>query len=237
MTTESSITVALPVPLPAAEALAKHGAAALQLVEDFVVNDDATYQLAGEELQAIQRREKQLNDTRMSITRPMDEAKARVMELFRSPVETLGKAAGILKGKMLGYGQEVARKAAEERQAAERAAQAERDRLAAEAAALAAQGRTGEAEVKTQVAAMIVAAPPTQAEAPKVAGVSERKTVEFEVVDLLALVKHVAEHPELVGLLAIDGVRVRAHVKSLGLACKTPGIRVFEKSSLAASRK
>lgn len=239
MSTEPNATTQLQViqQLPAAETLARHGASALELVEQFVVNDDATYQLAGEELQAIQHREKALNDQRLAITRPIDEAKAQVMGLFRGPVDTLGRAAQILKGKMLGYAREVEARAAAERQAAERAAQQERDRLAAEAAALAAQGRAGEAAVKEQVAAMIVAAPAAQAEAPKVAGVSTRKTVEFEVVDLHALVQHVAAHPELVGLLTIDSVKVRAHVKSMGMACTTPGLRVFEKSALAASRK
>jgi hypothetical protein len=237
MNTESTTQLRVVEQLPAAETLARHGASALELVEAFVVNDDATYQLAGEELQAIQRREKALNDQRMAITRPIDEAKSQVMNLFRGPVETLGKAAGILKAKMLGYSQQVAQRAAEERAQAERLAQQERDRLAAEAAALRAAGNAGEAEVKEQVATMIVAAPAAQPEAPKVAGVSERKTVDFEIVDLHALVKHVAQHPELVGLLTFDSVKLRAHVKSMGMACTTPGLRVFEKSSLAASRK
>lgn len=232
MTTEN-----LALALPAAETLARHGAAALSLVEAFVVDDDVTYGLAGEELQAIQRRERALSDQRVSITRPIDEAKSRVMDLFRGPVETLGKAAGILKSKMLGYSQEVARRAAEERAAAERAAAEERARLHAEALALAAAGKAGEAAVKEQVAAMVVAQAPAVAEAPKMAGISTRTTVEFEVVDLLALVQHVAAHPELIGLLDVDSVKVRAHVKSLGLQCRTPGLRVFEKASMAASRK
>jgi hypothetical protein len=237
MNTEATTPLTVAVQLPAAETLARHGASALELVEAFVVNDDATYQLAGEELQAIQRRERALNDQRLLITRPMDEAKTAVMNLFRGPVDTLGKAAGILKAKMLGYSQQVAQRAAEERAQAERLAQQERARLAAEAEALRAAGNTGEAEVKEQVATMIVAAPAVQSQAPKVAGVSERKAVDFEVVDMLALIKHVAERPELAGLLQVDSVKLRAHVKSMGMACTTPGLRVFEKSSLAASRK
>lgn len=225
------------VALPDAQAIAKHGTTALALVQAFEVVDDSTYELAGEELQAIQKRQTTLTEQRLSITRPIDEAKARIMALFRGPCDTLGQAADMLKGKMVAYARALQLKAAEERAQAERAAQAERDRLAAEAAALIAEGKAGEAEVKTQVAAMIVAAPAVQALPPKVAGVSTRELVTFEVVDMLALVKHVAAHPELIGMLKTDDVVVRAHVKSLGLKCATPGLRVFEKSSIAASRK
>jgi hypothetical protein len=228
----------LTMTLPSAAELAKRGNSALELVASFVVDSKETYELAAEELQAIQKREKTLNDQRMSITRPIDEAKTNVMSLFRPATDALAQAGAILKTKMLGYAQEQQRKAAAERAESERLAQEERSRLEAQAAALAAEGRAGEAEVKHQIAAMIVAAPPaTETTAPKVAGISTRSVVDFELVDLLALVQHVALNPELVGLLQIDSVKVRAHVKSLGLACKTPGLRVFDKASIAASRK
>jgi hypothetical protein len=223
---------------PTAAALSRGAAAALELVESFEVVDDATYQIAAEELQEIQRKEASLDEQRKAITRPMDDAKKAVMDLFRGPVDTLGQAASILKRKMLAYTQELARKAAEERAAAERAAQAERERLAAEAEKLRAEGRGGEAAVKEQVAQMVVAPPvAAPAAAPAVKGVAVRETVDFEVVDLQALIVHVAQHPELVNLLVADSTKLRAYVRGLGLQCNLPGVRVFTKSSLAASRK
>jgi hypothetical protein len=84
---------------------------------------------------------------------------------------------------------------------------------------------------------MVVAQAPVAPEAPKVAGISVRTTIDVEVVDMLALVQHVAATPELLGLLAVDSVKLRAYGRSLGLACKTPGIRVFEKAGMSASRK
>lgn len=232
------IPLQITVEHPTAAALARPGAAALELVEAFEVNDDPTYALAGEELQAIQKRAAALDAQRKAITKPMDEAKAAVMNLFRAPVETLEQAAGILKRKMLAYSDEKARIANEQRLAAEKAAQVERERLQAEADALKAAGRAGEAAVKEQVAQMVVAAPaPAPAAAPKVAGVKTTTTVDFEVVDLLALVQHVAAHPELIGLIAADSTKVRAYVRGLGMATKLPGVRVFEKTGIAASRK
>ena len=104
---------------------------------------------------------------------------------------------------------------------AERAAEADRLRLDAESRQLAAQ--------------MVVAAP-AAAEPPKVAGLSTRKTVVFEVVDKLALVRHVAANPDLLHLLVEDSTRLRAYVRGLGLACKLPGVNVREDASLSSRR-
>jgi hypothetical protein len=232
------IPLAVNVQHPSAAALSRHGAAALELVEAFVVDSDSTYTLAGEELQAIQRRASTLDEQRKAITRPLDDAKKAVMDLFRAPVETLEQAAGILKRKMLEYSTEQQRKAREQQLAAEKAAQQERERLEAEAQALKAEGRAGEAAVKEQVAAMVVAAPArVPSAAPKVAGVKTTTTVDFEVVDLLALVRHVAQHPELVNLIVADSTKLRAYVRGLGMATALPGVRVFEKNGIAAARK
>lgn len=222
---------------PSAAALARGADSALALVEAFEVTDAATFEIGGEELKAIKSRAAVLEEQRKAITKPMDDANKAVMDLFRGPLDLLGKAEGILKTKLLAYQQEEARRIAAERLAAERAAQEERDRLAAEAEKLAAEGRAGEAMVKQQVAEMIVAAPPATPEPTKVQGLASRTTVEFEVTDLHALVKHIAATPELIALVAPDSVKLRAYVRGLGTACQLPGVRVFEKASLAASRK
>lgn len=222
---------------PDQAALARTADSALALVEGFEVTDAATYEIGAEELRGIKSKATQLDTQRKAITKPLDEAKAAVMDLFRGPIDLLTRAEGILKGKLLAYQQEEQRKAREAQLQAERAAQAERDRLAAEAAELAAQGRAGEAMVKEQVAAMVVAQPPAVQEAPKVSGLATRTTVEFEVVDLVQLVQHIAKHPELIGLIAADSVKLRAYVRGLGLSTNLPGVRVFEKASLSSARR
>ena len=236
-TTTEPIPTDVKIQAPNAAALSKGASSALALVESFDVVDAATYEIGAEELKSIKAKAAQLEDQRKTITKPLDDAKKAVMDLFRGPLDVLTKAEGILKGKLLTYQQEEQRKVREAQLAAERAAQAERDRLAAEAAKLAAEGRAGEAMVKQQVAEMIVAAPPAIAEPPKVSGMSTRTSVEFEVVDLVQLVQHIAKHPELINLVAADSVKLRAYVKGLGMSTNLPGVRVFEKASLAASRK
>lgn len=222
---------------PSAATLSRGAASALELVNDFAIVDDATFEIGADELKAIKAKASALDEQRKAITKPMDDAKKAVMDLFRAPIDALTKAEGILKGKMLGYQQEVERRANEARLEAERAAKAERERLERQAAELTAQGRTGEAAVKEQVAQMVVAAPVAVPRAPVVAGISTRETIDFEVTDLHALIKHVAERPELVNLLAADKVKLGAYVRGLGVQSNLPGVRVFPKQSIAASRK
>lgn len=234
MTTANTITISR----PDEAAMTRTAAAAMAMVESFEVNDATTFELAAEELQAIKKRATALDEQRKTITKPLDEAKAATMALFKPAIEVLTKAEGILKSKMLAWQQDEARKAAEARAEAERLAQAERDRIAAEAEKLEAEGKAGEAAVQRTVAEMIVAAPQVAvAEPPKVAGVSTRTSVDFEVIDLHALVCQVAKQPELISLLSIDSTKLRAYVRGLGMATKLDGVRVFEKATLSASRK
>jgi hypothetical protein len=229
-------TTTLTLQQPDQAGMARTADSALAMVESFEVADAITYGLASDELKAIKSKAAQLDEQRKAITAPLDAAKKQVMDLFRGPLDLLGKAEELLKSKMLTFQAAEQKKAAEARAEAERAAQAERDRLHAEATALAAAGRDGEALIKAQVAELIVAAAPA-AELPKAAGIATRTTVDFEVMDMLALVQHIATHPELVGLITSDTVKIRAYVKGLGMAARLPGVRVFEKATLAASRK
>lgn len=236
MTTET-LPTEVKIAAPSSAEINRGASAALALVQDFEITDMPTFELAADELKAIKQKATALEDRRKTLTQPLDAVKKGIMDLFRGPLDLLGQAEGILKSKMLTYQQAENRKAEEQRIAAERAAQAERDRLAEEASKLAAEGRAGEAAVKETVAAMIVAQPVAAPAVPKVSGVKTTTTIDYEVEDIHALIKHVAEHPELVNLLVADSVKLRAFVKGLGMACKLPGVRVFEKQGLSASRK
>ena len=228
------IPLTVQVQHPTAAHLSRGAAAALDLVQAFEVVDDATFEIAADELKGIKTRAAALDEQRKGITAPMDAAKKAVMDLFRTPLEVLTQAEGILKTKMLGYQREQQAKAEAARLEAERVRRAEQQRLQAEADALAAQGRTGEAAVKEQVAQMVVAAPIAAPAPPAVKGISTSTTVDFEVEDLRALIKAAAERPELAALLTVDTVKLRAYVKGLGMQCNLPGVRVFQKQTLAA---
>ncbi|MFN8961466.1 MAG: hypothetical protein ACK5YV_07920, partial [Betaproteobacteria bacterium] len=176
--TTATIPASVAIAAPSSADLQRGAASALDLVQSFEVVDAATFEIAADELKAIKGKIDALNEKRLGITKPLDAAKAAVMALFKPPIALLEQAEGILKQKMLGWQREEQRKAEEERLARERAAQAERERLEAEAKALAAEGRTGEAAVKEQVAQMVVAPPAAVPAPPAVKGISTSTTVD-----------------------------------------------------------
>ena len=88
----------------------------------------------------------------------------------------------------------------------------------------------------TATAAQLVVAAPVAIAPPVAKGISVSTKVDFEVTSLHQLVMHVAEHAELLALLKVDEVKLRAYVRGLGAACALPGVRVFETPVMSARK-
>lgn len=69
---------------------------------------------------------------------------------------------------------------------------------------------------------------------PKVSGISTRKVWKVEVVDKLAFIKYVAEHPEYLELVEANTPALNKIGLALKQACPIAGVRVFEDSQLAS---
>jgi hypothetical protein len=241
---------------------------------DYVIDSTELYQAAAEDLQRVKALAKTVEETRVSITGPLHQAKVAVDNLFKGPTTFLQQAEAKLKGAMLTWDNEQERIRREEQRRAEEARRAEQARLDAErrqreeearraeeearrleeeARAAAAAGDAAKAQELEQQAQQEANAAsdaaaeahslattaevitmPVQTQVTKVSGVHTSKTVDFEVASLHELVKHVAAHPELLNLVTADTVKLRAYVRGLGMNCQLPGVRVFEKKTLAA---
>jgi DNA polymerase III gamma/tau subunit len=247
--------------LPDSATLSGRAQQALGFIQSMTIASAEDYGFAADELMAIKTKANALEKQRTAITGPMNTALKGINDLFRGPAELLAQGERMLKSKMLAWDQEQERLARIERERAEAAAAAERKRLEDEAAArqaeadaqaeaarkaaaagdeqaaAVAQANADRANSQAQEAAItsqLVVAAPAVVEVAKVKGVSTSKKVDFEVVDLHALVKHVAARPELLALVIADSVKLRAYVKGLGMACQLPGVRVFEERVLSA---
>ena len=261
MSTDNILAPIAALSLPDSAALSGRAQQALGFIQSMTIDSAETYGFAADELMAIKTRANTLEKQRTAITGPMNTALKAINDLFRGPAELLAQGERMLKGKMLAWDQEQERLARIEREKAEAIAAAERKRLQEEAAArqaeadaqaeaarkasaagdeqaaALAQAAADRANSQAQEAAItsqLVVAAPAVVAIEKTKGISTSKKVDFEVVDLLALVKHIAAHPELINLIAADSVKVRAYVKGLGLACQLPGVRVFEERVLSA---
>lgn len=223
---------------------------AYAMATELVIDSPEMAEAAAEELRAVARRKDELDKQRKEFTGPLDDLKKKIMDLFRRPIDRLAEAEGVLKRALLNWNaeQEAKRRAEEERRQKE--AEAERRRLEEiaaaqrkEAEALAAQGNAVEAEAAiavaehTEVMSAMVVAPPASIEPPKVAGTSVRVTPEPVVLDKVALLKHVAAHPELAGLFDVNMTAVRGMAKTLGIgSAALPGVVIRAKETLATRR-
>lgn len=131
--------------------------------------------LAAAETKAVKQRLADMETMRKAITRPIDEAKAKIMDLFRPATETLQKTETVLKDKMVGYQLAERRKAEEAQRLAEEEARKLRDLAARESAAREAGAREEAARLVAE--AQAAAAQGDQARAADLA-VAATQTIE-----------------------------------------------------------
>jgi hypothetical protein len=123
-----------------------------------------------------------LNEQRLTITRPMDDAKKLVMQLFDKPVSVLARALGIFDSKIIAWEKEQDRLRREAQRKLDERAAAERTRLQAIADNANAKGQTAKAET-FEARAQQVVAPVVQSENARVPGLSLPKRWTFTIID------------------------------------------------------
>jgi len=102
----------------------------LEVARSITIDGPEMYSLAADQLKDIKSLAKRLDDDRKAITKPLDAAKAAVMNLFRGPVQFCADAEATIKQSMLGYDNEQRRLQQEAERKAREAAEAERRRIA-----------------------------------------------------------------------------------------------------------
>lgn len=207
---------------------------ALAAAESAVVTDQESAEEAGALLKKFSAAEKALADRRMEITRPIDAAKKSVMDLFRSPQDTLGKARSVIKRKMAAWHDEQERIAREERRKAEEKAERERKKAEEKAAKYAEDGRddlAGKWEERAEEAAV---APVEPVSAPKpVKGVSMRTNYSGEVTDMSAFLKAVAENKVPESCVDVKFGVLNKYITQFKGKVDIPGVRVVVKKTAA----
>lgn len=147
------------------------------------------YAEAAQLLKGIKAKIEQVEERRLSITRPMDLAKQRIMDFFRVPVDKLKEAERAIKQAMIGWQAEVARvaKEAQDRidEAARLKAEAEKAELEAKAVKMVQAGQVDKAADLVAKAEAIEPEPVQLAVAqPKVVGISTREIWKFRITDI-----------------------------------------------------
>jgi len=224
-----TVTVQRPDP-----ALLTAAEAARAMAEGYEVTSAPMYEAAADDLSSIKSKAKELEAKRVSITKPLDDAKKAVMDLFRGPLAFLSEAESTLKRKMLAYQDAEERKRREEEAHIAEENRKRQEALAAQAAKLEAKGKVEQAEAKREEAAAIPSTVVLAPERPKVAGLSTSSTWKPKKIDLAALVKAAAADDRLLVYLSANekviGQTVRSHKGSTAI----PGVEVEEVKGLSS---
>lgn len=194
------------------------------------------YSNAGAFLHTIKNRAKEIDTLRMSMTRPLDDAKAKIMSFFRPATDKLNDAATIISRTMITWETEQERIRKEAQAKAEEAA---RKRSEDENIALAAElERSGDTELAEQVLTSQVEVAPVKiaSSVPRTATAFSRETWSGEVTNLMELVKAIAEGKAPISLVQANMVAINGVARSLKSSMKYPGIRAVSSKSMTSRR-
>ena len=190
------------------------------------------YEQAGEWVQVINGKMKGFEEERKSITKPLDESKARVINLFRPILTSCEEAIKIVKAKMLTYQQEqeVIRRQEEDRLREETRKENERlqkdaERKAAKEEAKGNSDRAEEIREAVQPAPMPIV---VQTETPKVKGISMREHWKFRITN-----------PDLVPreYCIPDESAIRGIVNTMKGKTSIAGVEPYREDIVASGRK
>ena len=220
---------------PKASALTQSAERVLAVAKSISVDSNEMAEIAAAELITIKGRVKELDEERKRITKPMDDAKKAVMDIYKPAIEKLGQAETVLKAAITSFQNEQRRLADLAAAEEARKAREEAEKMQAKAEKLEAKGKTEDAEALRNVAAMTVAAPRTVAAPAKLAGVSTRKVWKANITDRSAAIKALADNPAYQHLLTID----ESALNKLAAAMKNPnspipGVVFYEDSVMSA---
>lgn len=174
------------VATPDAVALVVDAEKILDLSSKFAIDSVQMFELAADELKSIKAKMKDLDTRRKAITKPLDEAKSRIMDLFNRPLDLLEQAEQKLKNAMLGFQKDQEKKRREAEELAREVARKEQARLQAEAEKAAKKAeKKGDVEAAQQLreTVPIVPVPTVAIEKPKVKGISTSTKWKARVVN------------------------------------------------------
>jgi len=187
------------------------------------------YRVAQGLMKTVKERIKELTDTRMAQTRPLDESKAKIIAFFEVPLQKLGKARDYLNKIMVNFTEEQETKRREEerrlQEEARKRAEEEALRQALEAEA------AGEKEEAEQIIAEPVYVPPIKvvSEVPKSKESHIRETWSAEVIDLETLFRGIRDGKAPLQCLMPDMTFLNGQARSYKQSLNIPGVRAISK--------
>lgn len=195
------------------------------------ISNQAEFEASNIVLVDVKKRIKELDEQRKAITKPLDDAKKEVMNLFRDPIDLLERAEKYIKGLMLKYTDKMEREAREEQarlqKLADQEAEKEKKKIEAKIERAVASGKENKVEDLTAQLETIVpiTAPVIAPAIEKISGVVMKSTWIAEVVNIDEVPREYME----VNLKALNKI-AQATKGSIKIA----GVKFSETKSIAS---
>lgn len=205
------------------------------------VTDADSYVSAADTLKAIKALRQEVDAAFDPIVRAALESHRTAVAQKRKAEAPLSEAETIIKAALSSYTVEQERlRRAEEARRREEAQREEEARVLARAAAMETEGTQFGDEALIEEAHALIEHPiapapiaPVPKATPAVSGVTHRTTYSAQVVNMRALVEHIAKHPNLLPLLKVDQAALNAQARSLKDALSLPGVQVLKSANVA----
>lgn len=233
------------ITIDTAEKLASADKLALAMTElagAYVIEDRATAELAAQDLRKIRTKIAEVNETRLTITRPIDQAKDATIAAFKPYLDRLEAAAGILDKGIKGFLQKEREREERERAEAMEAERLRLEQLRAEQAAAEEAGDTAAADAAAAAAEEMELAPTVHVErAAKLTGVNTRANWKVKAIDLRALVLEAAKRVQAgdesyLAYLEVNTTAINGVVKAMKDRTNIAGVTVHNDVGLSARK-
>jgi uncharacterized membrane-anchored protein YhcB (DUF1043 family) len=197
---------------------------------EYKIETSEQYQNAAEMLKRIKSDYKEVENMRVAITKPMDDAKKNVMDYFRPFIDRLAKAEAVIKNGIVGYQAEQNRIHAEAQRKAIEAARAEEERkrkaLEAQAEKAEKKGHTDKAELlRDRSEAIHVPIQVVTSQVQKVSGIKTVETWKYEITDLNLVPRE---------FLIVDEKKLGAYGRAMKSSANVAGVRFYQEQTIAA---
>jgi len=211
---------------PENEQLIVEAGTMLEYFKNYRVVNQEGYTSAAFELKKIKDKTKIIEEARKAITKPLDEAKKKAMDLFRDPLELLTRAEKFVKKAILDFQQRQEKVRREQEAKLREQQRKEAERLQKRAEKAESKGQEEKAEELKQQAEEKQAINPTVAPTfEKTKGISTKKIWKFKIVDIKSIPREYMMPDE-----KAIGQIVRATKGTLQI----PGVEIYSEETIAA---
>lgn len=196
------------------------------------VSNQEQYHAAEHNLAEIIAKKKELNELRLSMTRPLDASKKQIMDFFRMPVTALEGGERVLRQVLTDYTTEQERKAAKKQAEIDERARKEKERLAKQADKAEQSGKVEKAEALREHAETVT---PTQvAPAVQKTRTTTRTTWTAEVVDIRAVLQGVLDGKIPEAAIGVNMPVLNKMAVALKDQLNYPGVKAVAKKTTVA---